>query len=96
MAPGTARPDDERCLGLMGGDKSEDRQGMGIKEGDIVTVSSPSGAIDLPVYLYPAVRPDTVSIPIGQGHTALADMPKAEAPARSIFFHLEKSPGPGR
>ncbi len=43
---------------------------MGLKEGDIVTVSSPSGAIDLPVYLYPAVRPDTVSVPIGQGHSA--------------------------
>ena len=24
----------------------------------------------MPVYLYPAIRPDTIAIPFGQGHTA--------------------------
>lgn len=43
-------------------------KGLGIKEGEIVTVESPFGRIDLPVYPYPGIRPDTVSIPIGQGH----------------------------
>jgi anaerobic selenocysteine-containing dehydrogenase len=35
----------------------------------VVRVSSPHGAVDLPVYVYPAIRPDTVAIPIGQGHS---------------------------
>ncbi|MFQ5586582.1 MAG: molybdopterin-dependent oxidoreductase, partial [Thermodesulfobacteriota bacterium] len=43
-------------------------KGMGIKEGDVVTVESPHGAIAAPVYHYPAMRPDTVAVPIGQGH----------------------------
>mgnify|MGYP001592055829 CR=1 FL=1 len=41
---------------------------IGIKEGEIATIESPFGRIDLPVYPYPGIRPDTVSIPIGQGH----------------------------
>ncbi|HXN05849.1 MAG TPA: molybdopterin oxidoreductase, partial [Nitrospiria bacterium] len=32
------------------------------------TVESPAGKIDVPLYLYPGIRPDTVAIPIGQGH----------------------------
>jgi molybdopterin-containing oxidoreductase family iron-sulfur binding subunit len=43
-------------------------KGLGIKEGDMVSVESPNGRIDAPVYLYPGIRPDTISIPIGQGH----------------------------
>lgn len=43
-------------------------EGLGIKEGEVVIVESPFGRTDLPVYLYPGIRPDTVSIPIGQGH----------------------------
>ncbi|MBI5234633.1 MAG: molybdopterin-dependent oxidoreductase [Deltaproteobacteria bacterium] len=42
----------------------------GIKEGDLVTVESPYGKVTLPAYLYPAIRPDTVGMPIGQGHSA--------------------------
>jgi hypothetical protein len=26
--------------------------------------------VEAPVYLYPAIRPDTIGIPFGQGHTA--------------------------
>ncbi len=40
----------------------------GIREGDMVWVESPYGRVSLPVYLYPGIRPDTISIPIGQGH----------------------------
>ena len=43
-------------------------QSMGIQDGDMVSVESPYGNINIPVYLYPGIRPDTVSIPIGQGH----------------------------
>ncbi len=41
---------------------------LGIKEGDIISVESPSGSIDAPAYLTPAIRPDTVAVPLGQGH----------------------------
>jgi anaerobic selenocysteine-containing dehydrogenase len=44
---------------------------LGVKDGDIVQVSSPEGQIEAPVYVYPAIRPDTVGIPLGQGHTDL-------------------------
>jgi len=42
---------------------------MGIQEGDIVTISSPHGSIDAPVFLYPGIRPDVVAVPTGFGHT---------------------------
>ncbi|MBN1284599.1 MAG: molybdopterin-dependent oxidoreductase [Anaerolineae bacterium] len=41
---------------------------MGIKDGDILKVTSPYGSIEAPAYVYPAIRPDTVAIPAGQGH----------------------------
>jgi anaerobic selenocysteine-containing dehydrogenase len=44
-------------------------QELGVEDGDVVRVSSPHGALEVPVYVYPAIRPDTVAIPIGQGHT---------------------------
>ncbi|MBE9503734.1 MAG: molybdopterin-dependent oxidoreductase [Proteobacteria bacterium] len=43
---------------------------MGIKEGDTVTVESPYGKIKAHAYLAPGIRPDTVSMPIGQGHAS--------------------------
>jgi anaerobic selenocysteine-containing dehydrogenase len=44
---------------------------LGVKDGDIVQVTSPQGELEAPVYVYPAIRPDTVAIPLGQGHTDL-------------------------
>ena len=44
---------------------------LGVRDDDVVRVESAAGAIDAVVYLYPAIRPDTVAIPFGQGHTAL-------------------------
>ena len=44
-------------------------QRIGVGDGDVVRVMSPAGEIEVPVYVYPAIRPDTVAIPIGQGHT---------------------------
>jgi anaerobic selenocysteine-containing dehydrogenase len=42
---------------------------LGIKNDDVVKVSSPFGELEASVYLYPAIRPDTIAIPFGQGHT---------------------------
>ncbi|MDH4101691.1 MAG: hypothetical protein OEV28_14090, partial [Nitrospirota bacterium] len=40
----------------------------GILEGELVTIESPSGKISAPAYIYAGIRPDTVAMPVGQGH----------------------------
>ncbi len=42
---------------------------LGVHEGDVLTVTSPQGSLELPVYVYPGLRPDVIAIPVGQGHT---------------------------
>lgn len=44
---------------------------LGLHDDDIVRIESPAGLIEAAVYKYPAIRPDTIAIPFGQGHTAL-------------------------
>ncbi len=44
-------------------------QKLDVQNGDIVQVASIHGALEVPVYISPAIRPDTAGIPIGQGHT---------------------------
>lgn len=41
---------------------------LGLSEGSIVEVQSAHGRVSVPVYVYPAIRPDVVAMPIGQGH----------------------------
>ncbi|MCG8468735.1 MAG: 4Fe-4S dicluster domain-containing protein, partial [Gemmatimonadetes bacterium] len=36
---------------------------------DLVQIQSEHGTIEAPVYIYRHIRPDTVAIPLGQGHT---------------------------
>ncbi len=43
---------------------------LGVRTGDVVEVSSASGSVQASVYIYRGIRPDTVGIPLGQGHTA--------------------------
>jgi anaerobic selenocysteine-containing dehydrogenase len=43
---------------------------LGIANDDVVKISSPFGELEASVYRYPAIRPDTIAIPFGQGHTA--------------------------
>lgn len=44
---------------------------LGVRSDDIVKITSGSGEIEAVVYEYPAIRPDTIAMPFGQGHTAL-------------------------
>lgn len=44
---------------------------LGIHHDDLVRVRSAVGEIEAAAYVYPAIRPDTIAIPFGQGHTAL-------------------------
>ncbi len=41
---------------------------LGFKEGDKVRIESPYGSIKAFVFPYAGIRPDTVALPIGQGH----------------------------
>lgn len=43
---------------------------LGIADDDVVLIASTAGQIEASVYRYPAIRPDTVAMPFGQGHTA--------------------------
>ncbi len=43
---------------------------LGIEDNDIVKIISPFGEVEAAVYRYPAIRPDTIAMPFGQGHTA--------------------------
>lgn len=43
-------------------------QQMGLKEGDVVQVSSSHGTIEALAYPHPGISPDVVAIPTGQGH----------------------------
>ena len=43
---------------------------MGLREGDVVWVESQFGKIKAPVYIYPAIMPDVIAMPIGQGHSS--------------------------
>ena len=44
-------------------------QELGLRDGDLVEIESPSGTISAPVLTYPAIMPNVVAMPIGQGHT---------------------------
>ena len=42
---------------------------LGIEDQDVVRVISPTGSVEVTAYRYPAIRPDTVAMPFGQGHS---------------------------
>lgn len=46
-------------------------EARGIREGDIVSVSSEHGAVDVPVWVYPGIREDAVALAMGSGHTEM-------------------------
>jgi len=43
---------------------------LGLENDDVVKITSEAGVLEVPVYRYPAIRPDTIAMPFGQGHTA--------------------------
>jgi anaerobic selenocysteine-containing dehydrogenase len=43
---------------------------LGIENDDVVEITSLAGKVRASVYQYPAIRPDMIAIPFGQGHTA--------------------------
>ena len=47
---------------------------LGIERGDIVEVSTASGTVRAPAYLYLGIRTDTLGLALGQGHGAAAKL----------------------
>jgi molybdopterin-containing oxidoreductase family iron-sulfur binding subunit len=45
-------------------------QQMKIVEGDVIEIKSSVGSVRAMAYLFPGIQPDTVSMPLGQGHTS--------------------------
>jgi Fe-S-cluster-containing dehydrogenase component/formylmethanofuran dehydrogenase subunit B len=43
---------------------------LGIESGDHATVTTAAGSMTAPVYLYIGIRPDTIGVATGRGHTA--------------------------
>lgn len=43
---------------------------LGLQNDDVIRLKSAYGIIEAAVYRYPAIRPDVIAIPFGQGHTA--------------------------
>ncbi len=42
---------------------------LGLIEGDLVDIESPQGQLRAPVFVYPAIMPNVIAMPIGQGHS---------------------------
>jgi len=47
---------------------------LGVNRGDIVDVKTATGSVKLPAYIYMGIRPDTLAIPLGQGHRSATKM----------------------
>lgn len=47
---------------------------LGVQRGDVIEVKTATGSLKLPAYIYLGVRPDTLAIPLGQGHRSAASM----------------------
>lgn len=47
---------------------TEKANSIGIREGDVVWVTSDQGSIEALAYPHPGISPDVVAIPVGQGH----------------------------
>jgi len=66
---------------------------LGIENDDVVKIISEAGEIEAPVYLYPAIRPDTIAMPFGQGHTAYGRYAQGRGvnPADILGLHLNEA-----
>ncbi len=68
---------------------------LGIEDDDVVRVVSqakPEG-IEASVYRYPGIRPDTIAMPFGQGHTAYGIYAQGRGvnPADLLGVHLNEA-----
>ncbi|HAV77527.1 MAG TPA: hypothetical protein DCX53_09275, partial [Anaerolineae bacterium] len=62
----------------------------GIENDDVLEIISEAGSVEAPVYLYPAIRPDVIAMPFGQGHTAYGRFAQGRGanPVNVLGLHL--------
>jgi len=66
---------------------------LGIENDDIVEIVSEVGSVKAVVYLYPAIRPDVIAMPFGQGHTAYGQFAAGRGanPANILSIHFNEA-----
>ena len=66
---------------------------IGVDNDDVVTLVTEAGQVDVPVYLYPAIRPDVIAMPFGQGHTAYGRFAQGRGanPADILGLHFNEA-----
>jgi menaquinone reductase, molybdopterin-binding-like subunit len=67
---------------------------LGIEEGDAVVVETNQGRIELPVYLYPGLRPEVIAIPLGQGHQSYGRYASGRGPNPLLLAPVSSGSGP--
>ena len=73
----------------------EAARGLGVDDGDLVTVESTAGAITVRARLFAGTRPDVVAIPVGQGHTSTGRWARGRGVDPSDLLTTVKEPGEG-
>jgi molybdopterin-containing oxidoreductase family iron-sulfur binding subunit len=68
---------------------------LGIKQGDVLQIQAAHGSIEVPAYLYHGIHPDTLAMPVGQGHTAYGRFADNQpgSPVQLLASDLEKPSG---
>jgi anaerobic selenocysteine-containing dehydrogenase len=66
---------------------------LGIEDDDVLLIKSEAGELEVSVYLYPAIRPDVIAIPFGQGHTAYGQFAEGRGvnPADLLGAHFNEA-----
>jgi anaerobic selenocysteine-containing dehydrogenase len=66
---------------------------LGLENDDVVKIVSEAGELEAPVYLYPAIRPDVIAMPFGQGHTAYGRYAQGRGanPANILAAHFNEA-----
>jgi anaerobic selenocysteine-containing dehydrogenase len=64
-----------------------------IENDDVIKIVSEAGELEAPVYLYPAIRPDTIAMPFGQGHTVYGRYAQGRGvnPADLLGLHFNEA-----
>jgi len=68
---------------------------LGLHDDDVVRLVSPFGEVEASIYRYPAIRPDTLGLVFGQGHTAYGRYAAGRGvnPARLLVLKINGAGG---
>ena len=66
---------------------------LGVVDGDLVTVTTAAGELTAPVYGYIGLRPDTIAVALGRGHTAAGRYAEAGENAWALLVAAEDRAG---